>query len=81
MNDVSTSHVYREICGKDLRDAWADAARGYGHSFNRHHLPFRIDQILYRGDVRALNAKRIKGGSSDHYPIMATFDIEISKKK
>ena len=80
MNDVSTSHVYREICGNDMRDAWVEVARGYGHSFNRHHLPYRIDQILYRGDVRALAAERIKGGSSDHYPIMATFDIEISKK-
>jgi len=80
MNDVPTSHVYRVICGDDLKDDWTEVARGYGHSFNRHHLPFRIDQILYRGDVRALAAKRIKGGSSDHYPIMATFDIEITQK-
>ena len=78
MNDVSASYVYRIICGNDLHDAWAEVGRGYGHSFNRHHLPFRIDQILYRGDVRALTAKRLKGGSSDHYPILATFDIEIT---
>lgn len=81
MNDVTTSHVYRDICGDDMHDAWVDVGRGYGHSFNRHHLPFRIDQILYRGDLRVLDAKRIKGGSSDHYPIMATFDIEVTKKK
>ena len=81
MNDVTTSHVYRDICGDDMHDAWVDVGRGYGHSFNRHNLPFRIDQILYRGDLRVLDAKRIKGGSSDHYPIMATFDIEVTKKK
>jgi len=80
MNDVSASHVYRVICGDDLKDAWVETGRGYGHSFNRHNLPFRIDQILYRGDIRALEAKRIKDGSSDHYPVMATFDIEITKK-
>ena len=80
MNDVSASYVYRIIRGADLKDAWAETARGYGHSFNRHNLPYRIDQILYRGDVRALEAERIKGGSSDHYPIMATFDIEIMNK-
>ena len=79
MNDVSASHVYRVICGDDLKDAWVETGRGYGHSFNRHNLPFRIDQILYRGDIRALEAKRIKDGSSDHYPVMATFDIEITK--
>lgn len=81
MNDVSGSHVYRVICGDDMKDAWVETGRGYGHSFNRHNLPYRIDQILYRGDVRALSARRIKGGSSDHYPIMATFDIEIMDKK
>ncbi len=79
MNDVSASHVYRTIMGEDLRDVWTEVGRGYGHSFNRHHLPYRIDQMFYRGDVRALSIKRIKGGSSDHYPLMATFDIEITK--
>ena len=80
MNDVSSSYVYRVICGDDLKDAWAETGRGYGHSFNRHNLPYRIDQIFYRGDIRALESKRIKDGSSDHYPIMTTFDIEITTK-
>ena len=76
MNDVSTSHVYRVIRGDDMRDVWTEVGRGYGHSFNRYNLPYRIDQMFYRGDLRALSAKRIKGGSSDHYPIVATFDID-----
>ena len=80
MNDVSSSYVYRVIIGDDMKDAWVETGRGYGHSFNRHNLPYRIDQIFYRGDVRALEAKRIKDGSSDHYPVMATFDIEIMNK-
>ena len=78
MNDVSASHVYRIIKGDDLKDAWAQVGHGYCHTYNRHNLPYRIDHVLYRGDVRALTAKRIKGGSSDHYPIVATFDIEIT---
>lgn len=80
MNDVPASYVYRVISGDDLKDAWAEAGRGYGTTYNRHHLSYRIDQILYRGDVRALEVKRIKGGSSDHYPLMASFDIEITNK-
>ena len=79
MNDVTTSHVYRVIKGEDLTDAWADVGRGYAHTFNRHHLPFRIDHVLYRGDVRAVAATRLKGGSSDHYPLMVSFDIDITK--
>lgn len=76
MNDVSASHVYHLIKGHDMHDAWADVGRGYAPTFNRHHLPFRIDHVFYRGDVPALTAQRFTGGTSDHYPIMVTFDID-----
>lgn len=80
MNDISMSHVYRVICGNDLKDAWSDVGLGYQHTYNRHGLLYRIDHILYRGEIRALTAQRIKGGSSDHYPLMATFDIDVSEE-
>ena len=76
MNDVPTSHVYRVIKGNDLHDAWAEAGRGYAHTYNRHGLRYRIDHVFYRGDIVALTAKRLAGGSSDHYPLMVSFDIE-----
>jgi endonuclease/exonuclease/phosphatase (EEP) superfamily protein YafD len=76
MNDVSASHVYRVIRGNDLRDAWADVGCGYAPTYNRHRLKYRIDHIFYRGDIPALTAKRIKGGTSDHYPIMVSFDMD-----
>jgi len=78
MNDVTSSHVYRLIAGNDLHDAWIDVGLGYGNTYNRHGLCYRIDQVLYRGDVRAVRAKRLKGGSSDHYPLLVTFDIDTS---
>lgn len=77
MNDVVTSHVYRTIRGDDMIDAWAEVGNGYAYTFNRHHLPFRIDHILYRGALQALQTQRIKDGSSDHYPLLATFDIGV----
>lgn len=80
MNDVPESHVYRLICGDDLQDVWEQVGSGYASTYNRHNLCYRIDHIFYRGDLRALRAQRIKGGSSDHYPIMATFDIDITDK-
>lgn len=76
MNDVPTSHVYRVIKGDDLHDAWAEAGRGYAHTYNRHGLKYRIDHVFYRGDIVALTANRLTGGSSDHYPLMVSFDIE-----
>lgn len=81
MNDVPTSHVYNVLRGEDLNDAWEDAGRGYAYTYNRHGLKYRIDHIFYRGDVRALRGQRLKGGSSDHYPLMVTFDIEDTQRK
>ena len=75
MNDVPSSHVYRVIRGEDMIDAWSQVGNGYAYTFNRYNLPFRIDHILYRGELAAMTAARLKGGSSDHYPIMVTFDI------
>lgn len=79
MNDITASHVYRVIKGEDLHDAWADAGNGYSYTYNRFGLLYRIDHILYRGAIRALEAHRLAGGSSDHYPLMVTFDIDIKE--
>lgn len=79
MNDVPSSHVYRVLRGNDLNDAWADAGRGYAYTYNRFNLRFRIDHVLYRGDVRALHAERLVGGSSDHYPLVVSFDIDKTR--
>ena len=81
MNDISASHVYRVIRGNDLNDAWCDVGRGYAYTYNRHGLCYRIDHVFYRGDLQAVSATRLKGGSSDHYPIMVTFDISINPNK
>ena len=78
MNDITASHVYRVICGNDLKDAWAEAGNGYAYTYNRFGLSYRIDHILYRGAIRAIDAERLKGGSSDHYPMMVTFDMDIN---
>ena len=80
MNDIPASHVYRVISGNDLLDAWCKVGLGYGYTYNRFGLRYRIDHILYRGDLRALRAQRIKGGSSDHYPVMVTFDIDVTNE-
>ena len=73
-NDVPGSWVYRTVCGGDMHDAWADAGRGYAHTFNKYRFLLRIDHILYRGDLRPVDIHRDKGGASDHYPQIVTFE-------
>lgn len=80
MNDIAASHVYRTISGDDLHDAWCEVGTGYASTYNSHSLYYRIDHVLYRGDLHALYAKRLKGGSSDHYPLMVTFDIDVTDR-
>ena len=81
MNDVTTSHAYRVIAGQDLHDAWSEVGRGYAYTYNSHNLYYRIDHVLYRGALQALKARRFVGGSSDHYPIMVTFDLDVKANK
>ena len=74
-NDVPASWVYRKVRGDDFHDAFAETNFGYKITYHSHRMYFHIDQILYRGDLRALDVKRIKAGASDHYPLIAEFEF------
>lgn len=45
-------------------------------TYNAHYFWFHLDQIFYRGGLRALSVKKIKTKVSDHYPLMAEFEFE-----
>jgi endonuclease/exonuclease/phosphatase (EEP) superfamily protein YafD len=72
-NDIQLNYAYRLICGAGMRDAYSDGAFGPTITYIDNHFYFHIDQILYRGDMRAVDAKRGSIKSSDHYPVTATF--------
>ena len=72
-NEVPCSYTYRTICGDDMRDAYADCAFGPVNTFRDNRFYFKIDHILYRGDMKAVRCKVDKEGDSDHYPQIATF--------
>lgn len=74
-NDVPASWAYRKVKGDNLRDAYAETNFGHKVTYHAHRMPFHIDQILYGGDLKALNVKRVKEGASDHYPLLATFEF------
>lgn len=72
-NDVPMSFTYRTIKGDDMRDAYSDCAFGPVNTFRDNRLYFKIDHILYRGDMKAVDCRVDKKGDSDHYPQIATF--------
>lgn len=74
-NDVPASWAYNLIKGTDMHDAYCETNFGPTFTYNAHFFYFHIDQILYRGDMKALSVKRGKINSSDHYPLVAKFQF------
>lgn len=72
-NDVAGSYAYRTIRSCGLKDAYAQTAFGPTITYNASRFYFHIDQIFYRGNLRAVSIWRGKSRSSDHYPVSATF--------
>lgn len=79
-NDVPGSYSYRTVAGNDMDDAWTECGMGYAHTYSKHRFYFKIDHILYRGNIKAVDAQ-IYGDipetytSSDHYPQTAKFEF------
>ena len=74
-NDVPGSYAYRIVKGDDLIDAYRETKTGYTSTFNAYMMYFHIDQMFYRGNLRALSFQRGNVKSSDHYPIEVTFGL------
>lgn len=72
-NETPASYNYWTVRGGDMNDAWADAGFGYANTFNDRRLLFKIDHILYRGNLSVVAADVDKAGESDHYPFTAVF--------
>ncbi len=80
-NDVPASWSYRHIKGADLADAYAETNFGPMVTYNKHRFLFHIDQVLYRGDLKAVDLCRGKQKNSDHYPLIATFAFTSTTDK
>ncbi len=75
-NDTPGSYTYRTIKGDDMTDAWTECGLGPLHTFNNHHMYFKIDQVLYKGNLEAIAISCDKKGASDHYPLLTTFRLK-----
>lgn len=76
-NDVPTSWAYNKICSAGLEDAYEETGFGPLITFNRHAFFFHLDQILYRPEqLTAIWMRKGTIKSSDHYPVMAEFEVK-----
>lgn len=74
-NDVPASWVYRMFLDAGFKDAYCETNFFPTNTFYPHGFYFHLDQIFYRGAVRPLSVKRIGIKTSDHYPLVATFEL------
>lgn len=73
-NDPDNSYAVNSVCSQSrMRQAYADAGFWPLPTYNSNSLYFRIDHVLYRGDMRAYAIKRGSLRASDHYPLTTTF--------
>lgn len=80
MNDTPVSYSYRTMKGS-LCDTWEEVGFGTGTTYNRHHFLFRIDHIFHSEHFRALDVKVLNQYKySDHYPVLATFQLLPEEK-
>lgn len=77
-NDTPNSYAYRQIC-ENMHDAYRDKAFGPTITYHDNRFYFRIDHIFYRGGLKVVDIERGSNSSSDHYPVLATFEILNTK--
>ena len=72
-NDIQGSYAVRTILGDDMHDAYAECALGPCITYHGNKFYFRIDHVLYGGNLTAVDIERGNSPSSDHYPFLTTF--------
>lgn len=66
-NDPPNSYTY-QILSKNLYDSFLEAGNGFGYTYNKFIIPYRIDFILYNDFFNAVYAQKFKIPYSDHFP-------------
>lgn len=78
-NDVPGCYTLRKLEKLGFKNAYSEAGVGPAVTYGANRLYFRIDHVMYRGDLVALSAKGDKVKLSDHYPLRVTFAIDTLK--
>jgi len=73
-NTTQYSGAFR-IASKGMKDSFIEKGSGYGTTYNFKFLPFRIDFVLADKEIEITDHKNYNIEVSDHYPVMATFNL------
>ncbi len=73
-NDTPGSYTYRTIKGNDFADSFVKCGTLPVNTYHNDGFYFKIDHMLYRGDLKAVSTRRERWTESDHYPIITTFE-------
>lgn len=74
-NDTPMSYTYNQMLNADFKDAFITASRGFGKTYCGSLPLLRIDYFWYNDHIEVIDYNRIKKTSSDHYPLVMTFNI------
>lgn len=66
-------YYLEEYC--NMKQVYPEVGFGPMITYNANHFFFRIDHILYRGNLKPYSMTRGNITASDHYPVTATFLI------
>jgi endonuclease/exonuclease/phosphatase family metal-dependent hydrolase len=79
LNNSAYSYVYRSVKGK-LKDAFEEAGKGFGKSYDYKYYPARIDYIFADKNLIVKEYSTFSSFvNSDHFPIMTR--LKMDKKK
>ena len=74
-NDSPVSYTYRVMRG-ELKDAFVEAGKGFGGTYNGSLPSFRIDYVLFDPSFDAYNYRRSDVELSDHFPVSVILDVK-----
>ncbi len=77
-NDVPGCYALRRLADFKMREVYPQLGFGPMVTFNADRFYFRIDHVLYRGNLTPLRMRRGNSRLSDHYPLLVTFAINQS---
>lgn len=75
-NDVPNCYTIRKLEKLGFRQVYSEVGFGPLITYYRDRLFFRIDHILYKGNITPLTLKREKVRTSDHYPQLVRFSVD-----
>ncbi|MDE7388868.1 MAG: endonuclease/exonuclease/phosphatase family protein, partial [Muribaculaceae bacterium] len=74
-NDVPDCRPIRILEEAGLKSVYSEVGFGPMITFNNPTMPFRIDHVMYKGNnIRPVKMERGNLKSSDHYPLLTTFE-------